>query len=173
MVEFFDGSVGEAIKSVQERNRCLLVTVQDDSNACEEMETRLWTDSSVVEAISEAEFTCLMIKADTQDYVYFGSFFPVYVFPTVYILAPNGKPLAYFATSVPKSELLVKVQESASKLQEESSSKKRAEKDIRDKCWTNWNPKTSSERGGKHRSRYREIQSNTRFRPVSSCGTNR
>uniref|UniRef100_A0A7S3EFZ9 Uncharacterized protein n=1 Tax=Rhodosorus marinus TaxID=101924 RepID=A0A7S3EFZ9_9RHOD len=124
MVEFFDGSVGEAIKSVQERNRCLLVTVQDDSNACEEMETRLWTDSSVVEAISEAEFTCLMIKADTQDYVYFGSFFPVYVFPTVYILAPNGKPLAYFATSVPKSELLVKVQESASKLQEESSSKK-------------------------------------------------
>ncbi|KAJ8901637.1 hypothetical protein NDN08_003844 [Rhodosorus marinus] len=159
MVEFFDGNVGEAIKSVQEQNRCLLVTVQDDSDVCKEMEMSLWTDSSVVEAISEAEFTCLMIKPgsspfprsmwmlpseteslipchclmlflgcypagnlDTQDYANFKSFFPVYVFPTVYILAPNGKPLAYFATSVPKSELLLKVQESASKLQEESSS---------------------------------------------------
>ncbi|KAJ7371286.1 UBX domain-containing protein 4 [Desmophyllum pertusum] len=106
-MQWFTGSIPEAIGQSRQKGLVFLVYIEGDNEDTQKMNA-IWEDPQIAETLSKER--CVAIKLDhkSEDCNQFSKLYPIVCIPATYFIGESGLPLEVVGGSLPVDEFVTK-----------------------------------------------------------------
>ncbi|XP_021377081.1 UBX domain-containing protein 4-like isoform X1 [Mizuhopecten yessoensis] len=119
-MEWFPGSIPQAIQTAKQNNGLFVVYVQGKNEDTEKM-ADVWEDKNVISTCKSNKCTVIKIQGDSEEGKFFGEIYPILFLPSTYFIGLNGVPLEVTGGHVEADTFVQNITTAQQKLQEQIS----------------------------------------------------
>jgi len=107
-MEWFNGSVAEAVAEAKRNNKLFLVYIEGPDDMSKEM-SNTYNDAAVAQKLSAKNIVAIKLAANSVPYVQFCAIYPVLIIPSSYFIGVNGNPIEIITGSLVPTEFAAKI----------------------------------------------------------------
>ena len=107
-MEWFSGSVPEAVAEAKRNNKLFLVYIEGSDDMSKTM-TDTYNDAAVAQKLSAKDIVAIKLAANSVPYAQFCAIYPVLIIPSSYFIGVNGAPIEIITGSLVPTEFAAKI----------------------------------------------------------------